>query len=665
MVAEQLSQSGNLANLKHTWVRWHIFRDSTHGLNGLRNKQASIEEGSSESMMLGGYVGKILYVDLTSRDLREERISEDVARKYLGGSGLGARILYDLTRAQTNALGPENLLIFMNGPLTGTKIPLSGRHQVVAKSPLTSIYGESDVGGTWGSQLKKAGYDGLVLEGRAEKPTYLWICDGTVEFRDATHLWGMDTYEVDETLKKETDLKAVTNSIGPAGERLTRIAGIMTDGRDGRASARCGLGAVMGSKNVKSIVAKGSKEVPLANPEGLMHSIRECSKMIVDGTKSLHLFGTSGGTVAIEQLGDMPVKNWLEGRFEEGAKRISGTRMAESILVGRYYCGACIVGCGRRVKIEHGPYALVDGAGPEYETMACIGATNLVDDLKAIAKAHELCNRYGLDVISTGQVIGFAFEAYERGLITAEDTGGLTLRWGDPASMIELVRRIGEREGIGWLLGEGVKRAADRIGGIAPEFALHVKGLELPGHDPRAYNSVGLAYATSNRGACHLQAASHLFERTVTMPDLGYPQTLDRFGVDGKGEFVAKMQDLMCIFDSAKLCKFLLFGEVKVWRIVEWLNLVTGWNLTAQELMKVGERIYNLKRMYNVRCGVSRKDDTLPPRVLTHKRGCGGAASNLPPLSTMLSDYYAYRGWDEMGIPTEARLTQLGLTPSH
>ncbi|MDW8044645.1 MAG: aldehyde ferredoxin oxidoreductase family protein [Nitrososphaerota archaeon] len=611
--------------------------------------------------MGNGYVGKIARIDLSKSIIREERIPDSILRMYIGGSGLGAKILYDETGAGTDPFSPENRLIFMTGPLTGTKVPLSGRHQVVSKSPLTGIYGEADVGGFWGAELKKAGYDGLIIQGKAEKPTYIWICDGSITLRNAEHLWGMDTYDLDEVLKKETDGKAVVASIGPAGERLARIAAIMHDGKDARAAARCGLGAVMGSKNLKAIVVRGSGEVSVADEEGLMKSIKELSPMIIQNTKSLHNFGTSGATMAIEKVGDLPIKNWVKGKWEEGAQKICGQRMAETILTGRFYCAACIIGCGRRVKIDKGPYAPVDGAGPEYETVAGLGAMCLIDNLEAIAKGNELCNRYGLDTISTGAVIALAMEAYERGAISKKDTDGIELTWGNADAMVKMVEKIGKREGFGWLLGEGVKRVGEKISGIS-DAVLHVKGLELSFHDPRAYNSVAVGYATSNRGACHLQAFSHIFERNATMPEIGYPEIQDRFGIDGKGEFVAKLQNVMSMMDSLKLCKFLFFGGIKITHIIQWIRFVTGWDMSVEEFMKTGERIFNLKRMYNVRCGISKKDDTLPLRILTLKRGEGGAADNLPPLERMLKQYYQYRGWDDQGVPKAEKLLELGIT---
>lgn len=612
--------------------------------------------------MTGGYAGRILRIDLTDGKILKWEADESLLRRFIGGSGLAAKILFDETEPGVDPLSPENPLIFMTGPVTATRVPLSGRFQVVSKSPLTGIYGESDSGGRWGPELKKAGFDGIIIIGRASKPVYLWISDQDVELRDAGHIWGLDTYETDRAIRDETDERAVVSCIGPAGEKLARIAGIFCDGKHGRAAARCGLGAVMGSKRLKAISVHGTGSVETADPEALEKSVKEMAPSIVENAKNMHDYGTSGGMRAIEYLGDLPVKNWLLGSWEEGAEKLSGQTMAKTILSGRYYCSGCIVGCGREVSFESEKYGRVEGAGPEYETLAMLGANCLIDDLEAVAKANELCNRYGLDTISTGAVIAFAMEAYEHGLISDEETGGICLTWGDADAMLSMIEKIGRREeGLGWLLGEGVKKASEKIGGLSVEFAIHVKGLELPAHDPRAHYSQGLSYATSNRGACHLQSLSHIFERSVTLPDLGFSEVQERHSLDRKDELVAKAQNLMCMLDSLKVCKFILFGGVKPSTLVDWLNWATGWSMDLEEFMRTGERIYNLKRLYNVREGISRKDDTLPPRILIHKRGEGGAAEALPPLGELISRYYRYRGWDELGIPTEERLKELGL----
>jgi len=610
-------------------------------------------------MLSGGYMGRLLSVDLSEQRVEELPLpSEEILRAYYGGAGLGVRLLYDDPGPHVDPLGPENVLLFLTGPLTGTRVPLSGRHAVCARSPLTGVWGESDIGGTFGTALKRAGYDGVIVRGAAEKPVYLWITEDGAEIRDAGHLWGRDYYETDELLRAETHPKAVTHGIGQAGERLCRIAAVMSDGRDGRAAGRTGLGAVMGSKRLKALVAYGTRQIPVADPEALAASIKARGTGIRGKMENYTLFGSAGGVEANARLADMPAHNWTVGDWTAHAPKISGQRMAETILIGRYYCGACIVGCGRRVRVVDSPWGNVDGGGPEYEAMAGLGSMVGVDDLYAVARANELCNRYGIDVISCGGVMGFAIEAFEKGLLTAADTGGLELRWSDPNVLLTLVELIGRREGIGALLGEGVKRAAERIGGVAAEFALEVKGLELPYHDPRALSSLAVSYATMPRGACH-RGNTHGLER-YGVPELGYPEPLPRHATTGKGVAVARMQDYQGLFNALKLCQFMT-PAIAISDIVRWLNAVTGWDVTLPELLTAGERMNNLKRMYNVRLGLSRKDDALPARVLMEAFTEGGSAGYLPDFVAMLNEYYDYRGWTRDGIPTGGRLRALGL----
>jgi len=598
--------------------------------------------------MTHGYHGKILRVNLTTAELRDEPLSEALARQYLGGSGLAARYLYDETNAATDPLGLDSLLCFMVGPFVGTPVPAANRFAVAARSPLTGIWGEADSGGRWGSALKGAGYDGILITGRAKSPAYLWIEDGQAELRDASHLWGLDTYEL--------DLGAEMACIGPAGERGVRFASVMTGRHDGRAAGRTGMGAVMGSKNLKAIACRGHQRPSLADREALVRSVREMIPAIRQGTANMHKYGTANGLLSFERLGDMPIRNWRVGKWTQGAESISGQHMAETILTDTYACGGCPIGCGRVVEITQGPYAGVKGAGPEYETCAVMGSLCLIDDIEAVAKLHELCNRYGMDVISTGAVIAFAMEAKEKGLIEEGPD------WGDAQGAIALLERIAHQEDdLARLLGQGVRAAAAELGGQAQEFAMHVKGLEMPMHDPRAFYSIAPGYATSNRGACHLQALSHIFARSVTMPEIGVHEVLDRHAVEGKGELAANAQNLMCLFDSLTQCKFVMFGGVKLTHMTEWLRAITGWDVTNEEMLTIGERIYNLKRMYNVRLGVSRKDDTLPPRILVHRFPEGGAAGRLPPLGQMLADYYQARCWTVEGIPSPEKLAELGL----
>lgn len=613
-------------------------------------------------MKLKGYMGKILKVDLTRPHISIEPLREDWLEPFIGGSGLGAKYLYEMTDEQTDPLGPENPLIFMTGPFTGTSVPLSGRHAVVSRSPLTNIFGESDVGGTWGAVLKKAGYDGMIITGKSEKPVYLWVHEEKVEIRDAVHLWGKDTYGADSLLRSETHEKAVTSVIGQAGENQVLLASIMTDGRDARAAGRCGMGAVMGSKNLKALVVHGHRNVETFRPEEVERLQKEYGSMINKNAENFRKWGTAGSLSLFESMGTLPLQNWkFVGRWEESAEKINGATMAETVLTGRYFCDACILGCGRRVKIDQGPYAGVDGAGPEYETLALLGSNCLIDDLEALCYANELCNRFGLDTISTGGVIAFGMEAYEKGLIDREDTGGIELRWGSSSALIEMIKMIADKKGFGEVLGKGVKKASEIIGKNSIEFAPHIKGLELPAHDPRGYNAGAIGFATSARGACHLSGLSHTFERVLKSPEMGIPEPVDRYEVKGKGIIAAKSQNLMGMMDSLKLCKFILFGGVTITDIVRWYRLVTGREMTANDFIRTGERIFNLKRLYNVRLGISRKDDTLPFRHLTFKRIGPGLTPNLPPLGQMLSEYYECRGWTEDGIPTPEKLKELGL----
>ena len=608
--------------------------------------------------MYGGYANKILRVNLNNFTTEIQQLDETIIRKYIGGSGIGAKFLYEETTELTDSLSSQSPIIFMTGPLTGSGVPGTGRHEVIFKSPLTNIFARSGVGGSWGVKLKQSGFDGIVISGKSDKPVYLWVHNGEVEFRDANHLWGKDTYEVDKILKGETDEKASTAVIGLAGEKKIKISCIVHDGVHARVAGRCGGGALMGSKNLKAIVVYGTQHISINQPEKLKDYIKETLPHIKEAGKGMSEFGTGGGIMNYEKLGNFPHKNWALSDWEEGAKKICGQEMAKTILVGNYTCRHCPIGCGRIVKVTEGPFAPVDGGGPEYETLAALGSNCLVDNLEAIAKANELCNRYGLDTMSTGGVIGFAMEAYEKGLISKKDTGGIELKWGDGKALVNMVEKIAKREDIGKLLGEGVKEAALGIGKNSIEFAIYTKGLEPSYHDPRCFFSQALSYATTNRGPCHNGSQSHSCEMLGTQPDIGIDKPQDRHQVQGKAEFTIKLQNLMCNFDALVMCKFMhTSGAIKVRPMVNFLNYVTGLNLGVEEFMKTGERIFNLQRLYNVRCGVSRKDDTLPPRFLTLKRD----RDKLPPLGELLSDYYDHRGWNEEGVLTNEKIKELDI----
>ncbi len=607
-------------------------------------------------MVKGGYTEKVVWVDLTKGAYEIRDLGDELLEKFIGGVGIGTKILYEEGLKDTDPLSPHAPLIITTGPLTGTGVPTSGRVSVIALSPETLSYGESDVGGTWGVGLKRACFDGIVIKGRSEVPVYLRISPEEVTIEDATSLWGKDTFETSAALKNRWGGSAKVMCIGPAGERLSKIAAIFTDGVHARVAGRGGLGAVMGAKKLKALVVDGDLRTPVHEPEKLRTSVRKAVPEIKQRTKAFSDFGTAGGLLFSEEVGDLPIKNWAWGSWKEGAIKISGEALREHLFEKRYYCGACFIGCGRVVEALT-PYGAVKGGGPEYETLAALGSNCLVEDLGAIAVGNELCNRLGLDTISCGSVIGFSMEAFEKGLITEKDIG-YAIPWGDAGAMLRLVREIGLREGFGVLLGEGVKRAAEEIGRGAERFAVHVKGLESTMHDPRAYASLGLTYATNPNGATHW-SASYLLEAKFTIPELGYPELLDRFSEGGKPRLVKTMQDYVTMFNSIKMCRFLL--RVSPSQIVEWFNLVTGFGHDVQSFLLSGERITNLKRLCNLRLGFGRKEDTLPDRFVKEKRGTGGSPQYLPNIDDMVSKYYEERMWDDEGKPLPSKMEELGL----
>jgi len=606
---------------------------------------------------LKGYSGRILRVDLTAMDFCTEELNDEIARKYIGGSGLAAKMLWDETTADTDPLSSENRLIFMTGPLTGTPTPSSSRFTACAISPLTNIWGEAHCGGTWGDELKHAGLDGVVIQGKASRPACLWIDDEHIRISEASHLWGRDTFETTNLLKKETEGTASVVTIGPAGERLVRIASIMTEGTVARAAARCGLGAVMGSKKLKAVVVRGRKRPLLYDEPALIRDVQNLlprlKKHLADDGSGFHDLSHLRRLAnrARKDKGNYPVRNWSQGTFstfiEKEQERISSLTKMSRI------CRGCMSGCSHCYVTDKGkPFF--------FEAVCPLGSNCLVDDFDALIDALEICNRLGIDCISAGGVVAFAMECFEKGLVSLEDTGRIDLRWGSAEALIKVIRKIGEREGFGELLGEGVRRAAERIGGGAQEFAIHVKGNEFPAHNPRAHFAAAIEYATSNRGAHHKEGSSDWLEKKVRSPELGCHELLDRFETNRKGEMCAKMQDFLGTLNSLVSCIF-LFSEhsIQPSDFVRWLNYVTGMGFDLKEYLTAGERIFNLKRIFNMRRGIRGKDDTLPSRILTQR--VDGPAGNPPRLKEMLCEYYAYRGWDDEGIPTRDTLKKLEL----
>jgi aldehyde:ferredoxin oxidoreductase len=609
-----------------------------------------------------GYAGKILKVDLSERKIESEPLDPIAARKFLGGGGLAAHFMErEKMDWHQDIFDPGNILIFSLGPLTGLPAPFCSRYVVSAKSPLTHIWGEAHASGYWGPELKYCGWDAIMITGRAEEPVYFWIHDDQVEIRDAGEIWGMDTYQTETFLQDRLGGKTVrVASIGPAGENRSRMALIIND--HGRAAARSGLGAVMGSKNLKAIALKGNQKPEIAHPEEFRKYVKELTQIVMDAPprQALRKFGTDGAMMGLHEMGDVPIKNWRLGKWEEGCSMVSGQTMAETILTDHYACRGCPIGCGRIVEVKEGPYA-VSGKGPEYETAASFGPLCLNDNLEVVAKANDLCNRYGMDSISAGMTIAFAMECYEKGLITQKDTDGIDLTWGNGEAIIQMLKKMAFREGFGEVLTDGSWQAAQKIGKGSEDFAIQVKGQELALHDPRAFFSWAVANATAHRGACHILAPTYWVERGLTFSDLGYDKPLDRFAVEGKGTWVKVFQDFCEVLESLVLCKFSLYGNWRGNHILQLINLTTDWGMDFKEMIRTGERGFNLKRMINVRLGVTSKDDTLPKRILTEPLQEGGAQGRVPPLEVMLKEYYQARGWDEQGIPTPTKMKELGL----
>ncbi|MEM3745691.1 MAG: aldehyde ferredoxin oxidoreductase family protein [Candidatus Bathyarchaeia archaeon] len=608
-----------------------------------------------------GYMGKLLRVNLDSKDIRAESLNEEVLKKFVGGVGLAAKIIYDEVDPEIDPFDPGNKLVFMTGPLTGTLVPCTGRYVVCAKSPLTNAWGESHSSGFWARELKRAGYDGIIVEGRSEKPSYLVISDEEVDIKGAGDLWGMGCLETEESLKKRLGEDFKIACIGPAGERFVRFASILND--EGRVAGRCGMGAVMGSKLLKAIAVKGTREIPVKDPERIKSILRRIYPQIMSfpTTQIFASYGTSGEMMMLYEYGDVPIKNFTLGKWEK-ISSISGETYNKVMVKGKRSCWNCPISCWRYVKVEEGPFAGLElKRGPEYETLASLGSLLLNDRLDVIVKANYLCNHYGMDTISTGVCIAFAIECYERGIITDQEKGDIDLRWGHPETIIKLIESIGERKGLGNMLAEGVKRASETIGRGSEKYAMHVKGLEMPMHDPRAFKGMGLQYAVSNRGACHLQGLIHRIEQGERMPDLKIYERLNRFEVKGKGKVLAVLQNWHEILESLIICKFL---GIAPGHIPGLYTLVTGIPTSLERLLEAGERIYALKRMFNVKCGITRKDDTLPHRIMSEGLEEGGASkSTISPedLNIMLDEYYLARGWNENGIPRDETLKNLGL----
>jgi aldehyde:ferredoxin oxidoreductase len=617
----------------------------------------------------GGHMNNVLRVDLTNQRISVLRVCPGIQRSLVGGAGIAAKILLDEVQPSVDPLGPANRLILTAGPLVGV-FPGGVKWTVCAKSPSTGIWGESSASGFWGCELKRAGFDSIVVQGTADNPVWLNVHEGEARIEKASHLWGKETIEAAHEIQRDlNDPKARVACIGPAGEKLIRYASIVTD--ESRVCGRAGIGAVMGSKKLKAVAVRGTKKVPVADEKKLRELSKEAHEYVKDPkawswtparVEGLSADGTARSVESLEKMGGLPIRNWTAGSFPE-ATNITGSAMSKTILKSRSTCSMCgLITCWRGIEVKSGQYAPISGRGPEYETCAALGSLCMNTNLESIAKANDLCNRLGIDTISAGVSIAFAMECFEKGIITKADTGGANLRWGDGDAVIEMVRQIGNDERFGAILGQGVRSAAEKIGRGAESYAMHVKGLEMSLHEPRRWWSMGLAYSTSNRGADHLQGTPLYLEWGLLQPEFGYPEKLTPFTTEGKAAATKFHQDLGAVMTALGMCSFVSSGVVPWTIIAAAYSAVTGLETDHWDLLKLGDRIWNLKRLFNVKMGVTGTDDTLPRRFLDEPLREGPTAGKTVPLGPMLQEYYELRGWNAQGRPEDAKLAELSLT---
>ena len=611
---------------------------------------------------MNSYAGKLLIVDLTTGKSHDEPLNEKYAAQYIGGAGLAARYLYDAIDARTDPLGPDNPLIFMTGPLDATAAPSSGRFVVVARSPQTGLYGEANAGNFFGPDLKLAGYDGIVVRGKSPTPVYLLVRDDKVELRDAARLRGKTTYDTGDAIRAELDDQKLTvAAIGPAGENLVKYALILaTNPRPGAKkgiAGRCGMGAVMGSKNLKAIAVRaGKQKITLHDPNAFQAALRPAIEMLPDdmSTQVWRAVGTAGTMDFLGLLGDVPAKYWTQGTFD--LEKISGNTLTETLLTGHATCHACMVACGRKVARAAG-HDLPHSEGPEYETLAAFGSLMLNDDLDMLSYIGSQCDALGIDSISAGSTMAFATFLREQGLVPASAFGGIELRWGDPQQALQLAQMIARREGIGDALAEGTKAFGARYG--VEGLAVQVNGLELSMHDPRAMSGMALVYATSPIGGSHNQSDYYFVESSGRiLEDLGIGAT-DRFESTGKAANVARHQDWRAVSASLVQC---IFPNPPVKNMVEMLAAATGYDITLGNVLTYGERIWNLKRALNLKLGYAARASEKLPELLLKPLAGGNTEGHVPELEPMLREYYTAREWDwDTGKPSRAKLLALGI----
>ncbi len=603
---------------------------------------------------MNGYMGKLLRVDLSQGRLWDEPVKEEDARGFVGGSGLAARLIFDMVSANTDPLGPQNPLVFMTGPFVGTAVPSSGRYSVCALSPLTRIWGEANSGGFFGPELRFAGYDGVVITGCSDKPVWLSIVEGKPLLHDASNIWGSDSYKTQEMVRQALgDDKVRVACIGAGGENKAKMAAVMND--HGRTAGRTGMGAVMGSKKLKAIGVRGQAKIPLAEPDQLKTLARDIIADLADAIlpRALRLAGTAGTVDSMIMYGDMPARYYQQGNWDN-ASNLSGVVMVEQYQNRTYACYRCPIGCGRETRAPK--YGLERADGPEYETISAFGSLMMVDDLQAVIYAGHLCNVHGLDTISTGCTIALACEMFERGIVSQRDTGGLEIRYGDVAMAHRLIEMIARRQGFGDVLAEGSAALAEKFG--VPGLSVTVKRLEVAMHDPRAFAGMAVTYALSPCGGSHMQGDMYAVDMgQCELPEIGIVAG-DRFdSSEEKGHIAARQQAWRNLYNSLTMCQF---QDIGVERMLAALKCVTGWELAPEDLSKMGKRILTLKRLLNMRRGITSADDVLPALMLKPLSD-GGTEGNLPNVGVLLKGAYAELGWDPgNGRPTKETIAELG-----
>ncbi len=595
-----------------------------------------------------GYQGVVLRINLTDKTVKKEALNLEDAVKFIGGRGLATKMFMDEVSPEIDPLSVDNKVIFVTGPLSGTATPTGGRYMVVTKSPLTGTIASSNSGGYWGAELKFAGYDAIIFEGKSEKPVYLNIADDLVEIKDASNLWGKLVAETTTILEDIHGSKVRVACIGPAGENLSKVSGVMNE--RGRAAGRSGVGAVMGSKNLKAIVVRGTNKVNVNNPDKLKDVFARCINKIKENGvtgQGLPAYGTAVLVNIINEHGALPTNNFQQSYFEK-AEAISGETLAEKYLKRKEPCFRCPIACGRYCEVDG-----IEGSGPEYETIWAYGSNCGVSDLESIIKANYWCNEYGLDTISAATTIAAAMELYQKGYIKKEDLGdGPELTWGNAEAIIEWTKRMGQGKGLGAKMAEGSYRLCESYG--VPELSMSVKKQEMPAYDPRGIQGIGLNYATSNRGGCHVRGYM------ISPEILGLPEPLDRFTTEGKAGWTKIFQDFTAAIDSVGLCLFTSFA-LGADDYADLYNAISGTNLSGNDFIESGERVWNIERVFNLKAGIDPSMDTLPKRLLEDPIADGPSKGWVNKLSETLPKYYQARGWSESGIPTEARLESLGI----